>query len=120
MRKAIKGKHIGNVETYDIKSGRKLNTKNSAWLMPAAKGTCEQCATKHDVLQPHNAQSMFYKYYFYNQHNRWPDWRDAMSHCSDLIKDHWRKELTRLGVNIDAGHIVPSEQSQADNGGRGE
>jgi hypothetical protein len=69
-------------------------------LLPAKKGTCEQCAVNHEPEQPHNQQSMAYQYWFYNKHGRWPTWRDAMAHCSDEIKALWIKELATHGVTV--------------------
>lgn len=71
------------------------------------EGTCTECAVKHDPEQPHNAQSLAFQYKFYNQHGRWPDWRDAMAHCTDEVKEHWRRELSALGVDVDAGQVSP-------------
>lgn len=69
-------------------------------------GTCEQCATKHDPEQPHNQQSLVFQYNFYDKNGVWPKWEDAMAHCSDAVKEFWRKELKRLGVK-EYQHIQP-------------
>lgn len=52
----IKGKHLGPFD-----------------LMPPPPGTCKECAVKHEPEQPHNKQSLFYQYNFYNQHVQ-PTW----------------------------------------------
>lgn len=72
------------------------------WTMlgKANDGICDICATAHEPSQPHNAQSMFYKYSFYDKHGVWPTWADAIAHCDKKTKDHWKKELTRLGQRI--------------------
>ena len=62
-------------------------------ILPAAPGTCEQCAVKHDPGQPHNQQSLHWQYYFFADHNRWPTWKDAMAHCSDEVKKKWIERL---------------------------
>lgn len=72
-------------------------------------GTCEQCAVAHDPTQPHNAQSLAYQYKFFAQHGRWPDWRDAMAHCSTEVKEAWRDALIAKGVDVDAGRVNPKE-----------
>lgn len=80
----IKGKHLGAFA-----------------LMPAAPGTCPECAVAHDPKQPHNQQSLFYKYKFYNEYGRWPTWKDAMEHCSDDIKAFWIQSLEERGVKVE-------------------
>lgn len=70
MIRIIPGKHLG-----------------AFGLMPAAPGTCPECAVDH----PHK---------FYNDHGRWPTWEDAMSHCSEDMKTIWREELRKRGVEI--------------------
>jgi|GEM_PF-2625893 hypothetical protein len=70
------------------------------YMLPAAPGTCEECATAHDPTYPHNKQSLFYQYRFYFKENRWPTWEDAMAHCSDKMKEAWRQELTKLGQKL--------------------
>jgi len=69
-------------------------------LMPAKEGTCPECATAHEPEQPHNQQSLFYQYKFYNDNGRWPTWNDALEHCSRDIKELWTKELSKHGVKI--------------------
>ena len=81
--KIIPGKHLG-----------------AFGLMPAAPGTCPECAVDHPPELPHNQQSLFYQYKFYNEHGRWPTWEDAMAHCSEDMKEFWRIELRRRGVEI--------------------
>lgn len=83
MIKIIPGKHLG-----------------AFGLMPAAPGTCPECAVDHPPELPHNQQSLFYQYKFYNDHGRWPTWEDAMSHCSEDMKTIWREELRKRGVEI--------------------
>lgn len=90
MRTLINGKHLGAFA-----------------LLPAKEGTCEECATAHPIELPHNAQSMFYQYHFFNSKGRWPNWKDAMEHCSDAMKNLWRKELRSKGVDVDAGKVNP-------------
>jgi len=57
MIRIIPGKHLG-----------------AFGLMPAAPGTCPECAVDHPPELPHNQQSLFYQYKFYNDHGRWPTW----------------------------------------------
>lgn len=79
----IKGKHLGPFQ-----------------LFPAEPGTCPECAVNHGPELPHNQQSLFYQYHFYNEHGRWPTWEDAIAHCDEQMKAAWREELTKAGVNF--------------------
>lgn len=81
--KAIQGKHLGDLQ-----------------LLPAKPGTCEWCATSHKPEMPHNAQSLFYQYRFYNEKGRWPTWIDAMEHCSLEMCEHWTRELLSRGIDL--------------------
>ncbi|MCM1566064.1 MAG: hypothetical protein NC238_08990 [Dehalobacter sp.] len=69
-------------------------------LFPAPPDTCQECAAKHDPDMPHNRDSLFYQYKFYNEHGRWPTWEDAMAHCPDEMKELWCQALRKLGVEI--------------------
>lgn len=101
MRELIKGKHLGKVEVYDKKTGKKIREESGSMMMlPAKEGTCQECAVDHDPTYPHNAQSMHYQYKFYNEHGRWPGWKEAMDHCSEQMKVHWIKELKKHGVEV--------------------
>lgn len=79
-------------------------------MLPAAPNTCEQCAVTHAPEMPHNAQSLFYQYHFYAQHQRWPNWTDAMSHCTPEMQAHWIAELNKAGVDVAGGKINPSRK----------
>lgn len=81
--KTIKGKHLGPFD-----------------LLPPAPGVCQECAVDHDPSLPHNKHSLFYQYKFYNDHGRWPTWEDAMAHCTDEVKDYWKKALAEHGVKL--------------------
>ena len=61
-------------------------------------GTCPECAVAHDPAQPHNRDSLYYQYNFYDEHGRWPTWADAMEHCTQEIKDFWIQALRERGV----------------------
>lgn len=64
-------------------------------------GTCPLCATVHEPELPHNWQSLCYQYKFYDEHGRWPTWRDAMAHCSNEVKQLCINALQERGVSID-------------------
>lgn len=74
--------------------------KNGMMLVPPPPDTCQQCATKHDPDMPHNQQSLYWQYWFYGTHGRWPTWLDAMAHCSNEMKAAWTKELKKHGVEV--------------------
>lgn len=81
-------------------------------MLPAKKGTCEECATAHQPELPHNASSMFYQYKFYNEHGRWPNWEDAMAHCDEDMQKYWRKSLLTQGVDVSKGEVFPRSKKQ--------
>lgn len=64
-------------------------------------GTCPLCAVKHDPEQPHNRDSLVYQYKFYDEHGRWPTWKDAMEHCDQDVKDFWIEQLSKRGVKVE-------------------
>jgi len=100
MMEVIKGKHLGKVTTVDRKTGKETTTNAKMFMMPAKKGTCEECAVNHRKDQPHDKQSMFYQYKFFNEHGRWPGWADAMAHCDDEVKQMWTTHLRKLGEKV--------------------
>lgn len=77
--------------------------KDATWtLMPPADPTaCSQCGRDHDPGWPHDAQSLHYQYAFYSEHDRWPTWEDAMSHCSESMQAQWREALAEHGVKVE-------------------
>ncbi len=107
MRTMIEGKHLGKSTTIDMKTGKETPSNTKMSMLPAKEGTCEHCAVAHEPEAPHNAQSLFYQMRFFNEHNRWPTWLDALAHCSEKTKDQWTTHLKELGVDVDAGHINP-------------
>jgi hypothetical protein len=70
-------------------------------LLSAAPETCPECGVKHHPEAPHNRDSLFYQYYFYNKHGRWPTWEDAIAHCSEEIKQATREILKEHGIESD-------------------
>ena len=72
-------------------------------LGKARPGTCEVCAVAHEPEQPHNRDSLFYQYKFYEKNGRWPTWADAMEHCTPEIRALWREELEKRGIKVDVG-----------------
>lgn len=70
-------------------------------LLPPPPGFCEVCAVQHEPGEPHNQQSFYYQFVFYNQHGRSPTWADAMAHCTDEVKALWAAELANFGVTVE-------------------
>lgn len=75
-------------------------------LLPTPAGTCPQCAQIHAEDEPHDAGSLAYQYWFYNEHGRWPSWNDAIAHCSEA------SHAVTLGVLRDLG-VDPADPTHA-------
>lgn len=73
-------------------------------------GNCETCATVHTPANPHNAQSFFYQYKFFDQHGRWPNWLDAMAHCDAETQAIWIRQLEKSGVDVKGGKVNPDKK----------
>jgi hypothetical protein len=76
-------------------------------LLPAERGTCEECAGVHLPGSPHNKQSLQYQYHFFGRNGRWPTWEDAMAHCTPDVKRRWREALLKRGQRLDAAPTGP-------------
>lgn len=70
-------------------------------ILPPGPGKCRTCAGAHDPAQPHNKDSLYYRMKFRQAHGRYPNWADAMEHCTPDVKKWWRAELTRRGINME-------------------
>jgi len=68
-------------------------------ILPPMPGACPVCAAEHDPAWPHNRDSLYYQMHFYQKHGRFPTWADAMAHCGPEMKDAWRAELLKKGVD---------------------
>lgn len=96
--------------TVDMRTGKVTaeTTIQAGLMLPAVKpGECDVCHKPHPAEAPHNVMSLPYQYRFYAEHGRWPDWRDAMAHCSPEVIQQWRGALSEMGVDIDAGQLQP-------------
>ena len=69
-------------------------------ILPPKKNVCQECAANHGIDEPHNRGSLFYQFKFHIEHDRLPTWDDALSHCSDIVKQNWIRELNKRGVKI--------------------
>ena len=80
---------------------RGMKQVGSFKLLPPPPTHCQACATQHEPGEPHNQQSFYYQFVFYNQNGRSPTWADAMAHCTDDVKELWTAELEKFGVVVE-------------------
>jgi hypothetical protein len=83
-------------------------------ILPPAQHLCQKCAVAHGEMEAHNAQSLYYAFWFNEQHGRSPTWRDAIAHCPDDIKEAWAKYLGKLGVDPHSTNLTGELKSQSD------
>lgn len=69
-------------------------------------GQCPECAVVHKPEMPHNQQSLFWNYNFFEQHGRWPTWADAMAHCTPEMQQHWIRELEKYDIKVDLTNAI--------------
>lgn len=95
-------KYLKKVTQVDQRTGEEtdVSERTEMFMLPPKAGVCQVCATDHEDRLPHNAQSMFYQYSFYNEHGRWPTWIDAMAHCDERTKTLWTQALADIGVKL--------------------
>jgi hypothetical protein len=84
------------VTHVDLKTGKETHEQGSWQVLPPSPDKCQVCAVKHEPEQPHNAQSLYYQMTFSGMVGRSPTWADALAHCSDDVKRHWKTELLLL------------------------
>jgi hypothetical protein len=70
-------------------------------LLPPRPDVCQECAADHTADEPHNADSLFYKYHFWLRHGRWPTWRDAIAHCSPEMQAKCVAYFRKLGIEVE-------------------
>lgn len=78
-----------------------IEVKKFTDLLSPAPGKCQECAVEHDPVEPHNRDSMYYNVKFYNLHDRWPTWKDAMAHCTPEMKEAWIDALAEKAVKVE-------------------
>lgn len=101
-------------QTVDMVTGEVTATDSVLFnILPPPAGHCQECGTKHNPAQPHNAASLHYQYGFYAKNDgRWPTWIDAMAHCTDEVREAWTFQLKKAGVDVAGGAIRPSAGGQ--------
>jgi hypothetical protein len=67
-------------------------------ILPPAPDKCQECAVEHAPEEPHNAQSLFYHFKFYEKNGRAPTWKDAIAHCNPETRLAWELELKSRGA----------------------
>lgn len=71
-------------------------TKKQFTLLPAAPGTCPECATEHPPELPHNWHSLYYQMRFMLANGRAPTLDDATAHCTPEMKALWVATVQKL------------------------
>lgn len=69
-------------------------------LLPPRPDVCQMCAVDHTADLPHDQTSLFWQYWFYGQHQKWPTWLDAMAHCTPEMQQFWVTSLRERGVEV--------------------
>jgi hypothetical protein len=64
-------------------------------LLPCAKNVCPACAADHPPDKPHNSESLYYQYSFFERFGRWPTWADAVAHCPKAMREFVRDFLVK-------------------------
>ena len=81
-------------------------------LLPPRADLCQICASKHEPIEPHNAQSLYYQTAFHMQHGRPANWLDAMEHCTEGMRKLWTDALVNAGVDVAGGKVNPEKQGR--------
>jgi hypothetical protein len=88
---------VGDASSIDIETGEPMPIEDGGLrMLPNPPGTCDWCAVNHPPEMPHNKDSLYYQMKFNAITGRWPTWTDAMAHCSEEMKDNWRRELVAM------------------------
>ncbi len=99
---------LGTRRTIDMRTGEVVDEKpNAMTMLPCPADVCQECAVDHPFGDPHNWQSMYYKYQFYGKHGRWPTCVDAMAHCTPEVQRLWREKI--IEVMVEKGIDVPDD-----------
>ena len=84
----------------DKVKGKTINLLKDGMLLPPSPDKCQQCAIKHLPEHAHDANSLFYQYWFKKHYDRWPTWKDAVKHCPPEIKKFGKRNLKQRVVPI--------------------
>lgn len=69
-------------------------------LLKPDPSKCQECGADHKPDFPHNRDSLYYQYNFYDQHGRWPTWDDATEHVAPEMKEKFFAIMTELKFTI--------------------
>lgn len=83
-----------------MKEVKAIDLLKEATLLPPKPDVCQKCAVDHPPHYPHNQQSLYWQYWFKKNYERWPTWKDAMSHCDEEVKALWVEELGKKGRTV--------------------
>jgi hypothetical protein len=83
-------------------------------MLPPPADHCQICGEKHPEEQPHNAQSLYYKTWFYSTYGRSITWADAMLHCSEETRTMWEIHFKKIGVDINSPNLTGGIKSQGE------
>lgn len=75
-----------------------MSESPSSHLLTATTGLCALCETKHEADEPHDVNSMAYKFRFHVKHHRWPTWADAIADLDPDAHRAWKHTLQKIGV----------------------
>ena len=92
----------------------KLNQVRKLTLLAPSPDRCPCCAVAHPPEQAHDATSMFYAFWFQENHGRSPTWNDAISHCPPEIKASWTQHLLKMGIDPGSTDKRGGIKTQAD------
>lgn len=71
----------------------KKTSPSEMTLLPPHPAACQECGRKHLEDEPHDPNSLYYQVAFHRKHGRYPDFLDAMEHCSYQTKAIWAKSF---------------------------
>ena len=102
----------GTMKVVDMTTGRVEEKPSGMMMMPAAPGTCAECAVAHAPEEPHNKDSLFFQMKFHAAHGRWPVWADALAHCAEPVRAAWECELRARGHWKEAEEPKPAPKHE--------
>lgn len=83
-------------------------------LLPPHPSKCQACAWEHLETEPHNAQTLYYHFWFEAKYNRPPTWADAMEHCSEEVQQKWLAHFNKLEVDIYSTNLTGNLKSESE------
>lgn len=109
--KLIPNKNLITATVYDKKTKKERPAEGQGFLLGPRPGVCQECAVDHKPEDSHDATSLSYQYFFYNEHKRWPTWIDAMAHCDEEHKKAWGQALSDFKIDWQTGDLRPKDET---------